>query len=303
MSILNGMTTMITQLKSSIDSEKDRLERDLSSSIRNIVTGTTKEFSDMFDDLREGMKDVEQFVEKDFVAMEKLLDKVVKKIESTAEKEYHGFEKKVDTVITDIENSGKSAIAGVEEATEYIRTKAYQDFDAAITLARKDFDAARDFFRNEIESLASSLVSKTKSGIRLIVSDAKDDLEKVNTLRKNIDDELKSKVEEIGHEISHVKDKAMSDLDRMIGFMRKEMVALETKVKALKSDLKTTSTYVAGTAVVASAAIGFMMYAYSKTYAPEIQAPPASSNNSNNARNLTPVYQPRARARTNSNDE
>lgn len=301
MSVLAGMSTLIIHLKSAIDKEKDNLERDLSSAISKVVSDASSDFSTMFDDLKESMKDVESFVEKDFVAMENLLEKVVKKMESTAEKEYHGFEKKVEGVIQDIDSMGKKTIEGVSEVTEYIRTKAYQDFEAAITLARKDFDKAKTFFKDEIESLASSLVDKTKSGIRRIVSDAKSDLEKVNELRKNIDGELKAKVEEIGHEISSIKDKAMTDIDRMVGFMRKEMGVLETKVKALKADIATTSKYIAGTAIVASMFLGFSMYAYS-AYATQASSAAAiqASNNVNVRRGLTPVNRPRAIMNNNS---
>jgi ElaB/YqjD/DUF883 family membrane-anchored ribosome-binding protein len=264
MSILSGMADMITQLKTAVDDEKDNLERDVTSAISKIVSETGRAFDSVFDDIKEALRDAGEFVESDFKALETLLEKVVRKMGSFAENEYHSFESKVEGVIHNIENIAKRATEEVAHATEYVRHKAYDDFEEAVNGARTEFDKAKNGFENAVESMGRSLVDKVKTGVKTVVSSAQHDLDKINNLRKDIDSELRDKVRAVEAELRKLKDDATKELDKISAYMHKELEKLESRVLSLKNSVNSMATVVGATALVAAIAIAISMFAYSK---------------------------------------
>ena len=70
MSILNGMTTMVTQLRSVIDSEEQRLEKDLQSSIQKIVSETALAYQVVFSDITTALQSGGELVSNDLQTIE-----------------------------------------------------------------------------------------------------------------------------------------------------------------------------------------------------------------------------------------
>lgn len=234
MSILNGMTTIVTYLRNSIDTEEERLEKDLQSSIQKIVSETTSAFQVLFSDIMGSLQTAGEIVETDLQKIESGLTSVVSTLESTAESEYQFFAGEVEASITMIKGVASDVANQVGAATSYLRTGAPQEFDALMTKTRTDFDKAKNDFKTAITGLAASLVSKARDGVASVVSSAQSDIDRLKAMRTSVVNELTSKVGEIGSDIKAVKDRAAADVERIIGMMKQELDKMETRVDKME---------------------------------------------------------------------
>lgn len=248
------MTTMVTQLRSAIDNEERRLEKDLQSSIQKIVSETALAYQVVFSDITTALQSAGELVSNDLHTIESGLVKVVSTLESTAEAEYHFFSNSVEASITKIKGVASDISTEVGAATTYLRTGASADFDAAVSTARKDFDKAKTDFKTAITAISSDVVSKTKAGIASVVSSAQSDLNRLDRMKSAVIHDITSKVGEIGADLKSVKNRATADLERIVSFMRQELDKMERRVEKMEAKMNRVGMIVAGVAVAVAVA-------------------------------------------------
>lgn len=259
MSILNGMTTIVTQLRSAIDTEEDRMEKNLKASIQKVISETSAAFQTVFSDIVTALQHAGEIVDSDMKTIESGLAGVVSTLESTAATEYENFSNLVEGSITKIKGVASSVTADVGAATSYLRTGAATDFDALITKARTDFETLKTAFKTAITTLATDLVTKTRAGVASIVSSAQSDLDRLDRLKNSAISEVKTHVEDIVSDLRKVKDKATSDLERIVGFIRNELDKLETRVDKFESRLNRGGIIIAGVSLCVAIGSGLRM--------------------------------------------
>ena len=259
MSILNGMTTLVTQLRDSIDTEESRLEKNLQASIHKVISETSSAFQTVFSDIVTALEHAGEIVDSDLKTIESGLTGVVSTLESTAESEYQNFSNLVEGSITKIKGVAASVSDTVGSATSYLRTGAAQDFDALVTKARTDFDTLKSGFKTAIGSLANDLATKTRAGIASVVSSAQSDIDRLNTMKNTILSDIKTHVGDIVSDLKKIKDKATADLERIVGFIRNELDKLETRVDKMEGRFNRVGLIVAGVSVCVAVASGLRM--------------------------------------------
>jgi hypothetical protein len=216
-SVTQGIVSLVEQLRSAIDSEKSRLQKDLESAITKVVLETNTAYRTVFDDIITSLQSSGEIVKSDF----------------KAEATISSFEKDVSSSILRLKDATRSAIASATNATDFIRNGAYEEFEAAITKARSDFDSLKTRFKTSISAISTDVITKTRAGITDITSSAEKDITKLKTVRDTIVSDIEAKFSEVKSDLASVKDAASKDMERIVGFIKTELDKLETRVEAI----------------------------------------------------------------------
>jgi hypothetical protein len=232
---LEGMTRLVTQLRSEIDNEEKRLEDNLQSAIQRVVSETGIAYQTVFSDVISGLESTGEILKQDLQTIESGIEKVVAVLESTAEREYQFFSNSVEASITKIKGVASDVSSTVSSATSYLRTGAAADFDAVISTARKDFEKAKSNFKLAISAISADVISKTKAGLDSIVSSAQSDLDRLERMKTSVLSDINSKVSTIVSDLKNVKDRATTDLERIVGFIKREADKLEERIDKMEA--------------------------------------------------------------------
>lgn len=264
MSALQGISQIIQQLRSAIGSEKDRLEKDLESSIRRIVSDTSNAYKTVFDDIMSALQSSGEIVKSDVEMIDSAVASVIKKMEAAAEGAFSTFKRDVEGTMTKLKGIAADAIQGVSNATAYIRNSAYEEFDAAISKARADFDAFKTRFKDTIAAIGVDVISKTKAGVAAIVSSMQSDIDRLKKMKDTIENDISMKFEEVKVDLVALKDAASKDMERIVGFIRNELDKLETRVDKMAAKVDRIGYVFTGVAIVVSIAASTLIIADAK---------------------------------------
>lgn len=254
MSVLQGISQMVSQLRSAIGSEKDRLEKDLQSAINRLVSETASDYELVFNRIMTNLQSAGEIVKSDAETIESAVGSVVAKMESAAESAFGTFKKDVDGAMTKLKGIAGDAIAGVSDATAYIRNGAYDEFDAAIAKARADFDGLKARFKDAIVSIGTDVVTKTRAGVAEVVSSAQSDIDRLRSMKDAISNDIATKFTEVKTDLAAVKDAATKDMERIVGFMKDELDKLEARVSKVAATVDRIGYIVGATALAVSVA-------------------------------------------------
>jgi len=250
------MTQIVTQLRSSIDNEEARLEKDLTSGIQKVVGDTTAAYQVVFSDIISALQTSGEIVSGDLTKIETGLATVISTMESTAESVYATFTNNIEEAMTKLKGIAGDAITGVSDATSYLRNGAYQEFDAAIAKARSDFDGFKTRFTDTIAALGQTIISKTKAAVDSIVSSAQSDIDRLKTMKNTIESDVGTVLSDIRADLEKVKAKATADMERIVSFIENGLDKLEKRVEGMAAKVNRLGTIIAGVSIAVAAAAG-----------------------------------------------
>ena len=250
MSIVSGLSDMLSDLENGITKIKDTFEKDSSSALKSLVTTTESNFRDFFNDVEQFTRNQGSAIEKDFSDIEKLFEDVAKKIEKTSEEAYHTFINKTENELSKIEKTSKDFLDEIGTSSNYIRKKASGEIRSAIDSTRKEFEEIKKAFTNEIEKISNDIIEKTKAAVNFVKNDASNDLEKLNSFRKSVEDDIEEKFRDVENVFSRVKNTAEKELDVISNLVGKEVKKLEERVGNMKDNLQKGAMYLGIAAVI-----------------------------------------------------
>lgn len=261
MSSISGLSDMLTNLESSIESLKNELENNISSAIKLIVQTSGNEFEVVYTNLRSFTTSQSKTIEKDFDDIEKLFKDVADNIERVSERAFHTFVNKTEDELAKIETTTTNALNSIRSASNFIRTEIASGIRASITDAKNEFNSIKDSFTTEVKKVSDDIINKTRSVVTEVKNGTITDIEKLNKFRERIDEDIENKFRDVESVLSKAKNQAEKELDGITKLVIEETKKLESKVSSLKSDIRAVSIYIAIASLIAGAAAALTIVA------------------------------------------
>lgn len=244
MSIVSGLSDLLSDLQNAISKEKQKFERDAQQTTDSMVLEVKKKFEPIFTDLRNFKNQQESFLKQDFDEIKTIFDDVEAQIQGTADRAFHTFESNLESEFKKIDTLASTSVGKIETASKDIRTKIALEISNAIAKAKSDFTKIKDDFKKDIETVSKDIITKTRDTIAIIKQSASDDLTTINDFKKSIDSEIEQKFGEVKKTFTDIKNDAHNELDSISTFVRGEVETMEKRIKKLSGDVKATSFYI-----------------------------------------------------------
>lgn len=244
MSIVSGLSDLLSDLQNAISKEKEKFERDAEQTTDSMVSAVKRKFDPIFNDLRNFKNQQESYLKQDFDDIKTLFDDVEAQIQSTTDKAFHTFESNLESEFKKIDTLASTSVGKIETASKDIRTKIASEIANAMAKAKSDFIKIKDDFKKDIEAVSKDIITKTRDAIAVIKQSASDDLTTVNDFRKTVDDEIEKKFGEVRKTFANIKHDAQKELDSISSIVHGEIEAMEKRIKKLSGDVKAASFYI-----------------------------------------------------------
>lgn len=245
MSFFNSIEQAVSQLKTSIGNELSATEQNLEQLISNVANDVKSEFEAVFTKIRDQLDNEEIIIRTKMDNVDRLLINAKDAIENGAEATYRDFMNKTEAEIRRIKALASESISSMTSASTYIRNRAEYDIKHALDIAKQTFTTARDDFESDVASIVDAAISKTKQGINSLIDDAREGTTRLNSLREEVDDEIKSKFSTIEHDLISLKRKFRGEMDEVVSFGRRETKKIEARFEAMAVSAKSVANSVA----------------------------------------------------------
>lgn len=244
MSIVSGLSDLLSDLQKAILREKNKFENDARQTTDSMVSEVRTKFERIFNDLRNFKNHQENLLKQDFDDVKSLFDDIEAQIVGTADKAFHTIETGIESEFKKIDTFASTSIGKIETTSKDIRTKIASEISNAIAKAKSDFIKIKDDFKKDIETVSKDIITKTRDAVSVIKESATDDLTTVNDFRKSIDSDIEKRFDEVRQTFTNIKNIAQKELESISEIVRGEVENMEKKIKKLSTDVKATSFYI-----------------------------------------------------------
>jgi hypothetical protein len=256
-----------------INSDKNKFKGDMDA----LISSSVGELRDSFDtglaEIREAYSSLSADVHSDADTLASTIESAIASIESTASKEKANVKKKLDQSVSYIKTHADKAVSDIAEVTDYVRTKAFDDFQLLVSTIKKDVERMKTEFDTTITKLSTKMITGVKEAVADIMSDARVGLTKIDEVKKKLGGDIETAEKDMKTKLEALKADAMKHFENISALIRKEAEKLEKRAEGVAKLINNMLTSIGLAALFISSAAAVTLIAYKFLRMPDNSSP------------------------------
>jgi len=265
MSVIGDIQNFTIGIEQAVGGEVSKIASNLDKGVTDFATNLTKALEQQFGVLKTTIESTKGDIETDLSTFATTVASLGKQADAAVEAAFHTVTADVGKLGDAIKKKADAAVSSVQTASTYMRHTMRSDLDAVITDAKTRFDSIEAAFRTSIATHSNDFVTFAQKGVDGLVSDAKADFTKLNTLRKSLETDLEGHIAAVKQDLEDAKTKLKNTLDTVVAFAKNELVKVEGRLKDLAKGFDDIAFRVGLVAVILGA--GFFMFQFVRYHA------------------------------------
>jgi hypothetical protein len=256
-----------------INSDKNKFKGDMDALISSSVGELRNSFDTGLAEIREAYSSLSADVHSDADTLASTIESAIASIESTASKEKANVKKKLDQSVSYIKTHADKAVSDIAEVTEYVRTKAFDDFQLLVSTIKKDVERMKTEFDTTITKLSTKMITGVKEAVADIMSDARVGLTKIDEVKKKLGGDIETAEKDMKTKLEALKADAMKHFENISALIRKEAEKLEKRAEGVAKLINNMLTSIGLAALFISSAAAVTLIAYKFLRMPDNSSP------------------------------